>query len=102
MFDREKYLAETECEVCGCAGIAGVASSVLAPYSAAYCRRCLEENADCYWLFIYMYYEVGQRGEGIADWVKQLRTYRDGHYVTWAQFDALQREYCYLEEPLPC
>lgn len=99
--DLEKWKAEAKCEVCGNRGVAGVASSCLAPYSAAYCGTCLENNADCYWLLIHVYYDVGHRGEGIADWVKELKTYRDGHYITWAQFDALQREYNYLEAPFP-
>jgi hypothetical protein len=89
---------QLKCEVCG-GQAKGVCSSTIGAYSAAYCQECLNRHAEMYWGFIYLYYMVGTRGDGLSDWVKQLTTYRDGHYITWSQFDSLQREYNFLEEP---
>lgn len=86
------------CEVCGAPGHA-VCSSTLGPYSACFCLECLQHQAEPYWLFIYVYYEVGNRGENLAEWVRRLTTVRDGQRMTWDNFDALQREYNYLEQP---
>lgn len=88
------------CEVCGEPGV-GIASSCLGPYSASYCKACVNSYAEPYWLFVYTYYEVGNRGEGLADWVKELTTVKDGKRLTWAEFDQLQKDTNYAEEPEP-
>ena len=79
-----------------------VRSSALGPMSIAYCLRCLTERAEPEWGFHYMYDMVGTRGEGLADWVKNLKTFRfvegrgigetKGEYITWDEWFAWRRD----------
>ncbi len=66
------------CNVCDKNEALGVASSTLAAMSFAYCRECLEHNADVYGLIQFSFEEC----EGhVADWVLELSIYRDGTYT---------------------
>jgi hypothetical protein len=76
------------CEVCKENEAIGVASSCLGPMSNAYCKRCLEHQAEPLWMFECTLEEVG---EEVAEWVKQLTTYIDGTYVTWDEFANARR-----------
>ena len=73
-----------------------VRSSALGPMSMAYCLRCLTERAEPEWGFHYMYDMVGTRGEGLADWVKTLKTFKivetKGEYITWDEWFAWRRD----------
>lgn len=89
------------CDVCQTNTALGVASSTLGAMSNAYCRECLNNHAEPYWMFIYTYYEVGNQGEGLADWVKTLKTYYQDRYMTWDEFDEHQKSTNFADRPPP-
>lgn len=69
------------CDVCG-KPAKGVASSVLGAFSLAYCQRCLEEHAEPLDWFHATLDCIGGP-ERAAEWVKDLRSYKDGQYIDW-------------------
>lgn len=78
-------MSELTCDVCGQPAI-GVASSCVGPISWAFCRECLNQKAEPEFSFGYLYDEVSTDGEGLADWVSILKTFKDGRYWTWDEW----------------
>lgn len=76
------------CNVCNENEAVGVASSWLGPMSNAYCAECLRQQAEPLWMFEYTWEEIGDE---VADWVKILRTYTNGEYITWDEFANARR-----------
>ena len=89
---------ELQCAVCDNEPAVGVASSPLAPYSVAYGRRCLDENAEPLWL-VHATIELVGGPEHVAEWVKtSVRSYNpvSGRYLDWAAILS-----CYVPPPDP-
>ena len=86
------------CDVCGEPAL-GVASSCLGPMSNAYCRECLNNQAEPFWMFVYAFYEIGHDGEGLADWVHELTTFVDGAYLTFTEFAKQEKECDFANRP---
>lgn len=80
------------CDVCDKSESVGVAASTIGPVSLAYCKECLVRNAEPLFAFEYLYDEVSEEGEGLAERVNDLTTFRDGKYITWGDYKALRRE----------
>ena len=66
------------CNVCEEHEALGVASSALGAVSFAYCRECLEHNADVYGMIQFSFEDCQGK---VADWVKDLSIYKDGIYT---------------------
>lgn len=79
------------CDVCRKNEMAGVASSALGAVSWAFCRECLAKNAEPEVMFAHIFDDVSDNGEGIADWVKDMTTFKDGRYITWGEYVQLRR-----------
>jgi len=90
-----------KCDVCGKPESVGVASSCLGPMSNSYCQECACSEAEPFWMFVYTFYEVGHEGEGIADWVRDLRTFKDGQYMTWDEFAQFEKQNDFPNRPPP-
>src|SRR5919109_204932 len=60
------------CDVCGKRTPIGVAASSIGPMSFAYCRSCLEERAEPYFMVVTTLACCGGRLEGTADWFKDM------------------------------
>jgi hypothetical protein len=67
------------CSVCEEPAL-GVASSCLGAVSFSFCRRCCLKKAEPEIMFDYLYDELR---DGVADWVKELFTFKDGIYWSW-------------------
>lgn len=77
-------MAGDTCDVCGTKeDIAGVASSGLAPMSFCFCRKCLMQNAEPICMFEATLEIVGTE---VAGHVREMRTFKDGKYISWDQF----------------
>lgn len=74
------------CNCCNENEAVGVASSSLGPVSFAYCRRCLDEDADCEVMFQVMADMVNGDDTGLADYVKRMKTFKNGSYITWSDW----------------
>lgn len=85
MFDKDKFLAESKCDVCGRQGIVGVASSCLGAISFAFCAECLSQGAEPEFMLGFTW---DMTGGNPAEWVRELKTYKDGRYITWDEFKA--------------
>jgi len=85
----------TDCETCGSNTPVGVACVPGIPYSAAFCRKCLEEGASPFHLqraniscclSPACFDEYGEfpweGGKVIAEWALELRTFLNGKYMT--------------------
>jgi len=69
-----------KCNVCGKDEIAGVACSGLGAMSLAYCRECADCGAEPEYLFAFT---AEMCGTEVADFVKEMCTFKDGAYVGW-------------------
>jgi hypothetical protein len=78
------------CEVCHRKRNVGVACSTLGAVSCAFCRECLEQRAEAEWMFEFTLEEVGEHF--VAPWVKGLRTFKDGVYLTWDEWVKQHKE----------
>lgn len=79
------------CNCCQRGGVIGVASSSMGAISFAFCVPCLQQSAEPEVMFRYLYDEVSTEGEGIADWVKEMYTWKDGKYISWDEYVALRK-----------
>lgn len=72
-----------KCEICD--GIAiGVASSPYAAVSHAYCRRCLDENAEPSAVLDYLMDDVADGDVNkLHGGIRYIKTFVDGEYVSW-------------------
>lgn len=73
------------------------ASSVV-PMSFASCADCLNNYAEMEGTFHYLYDMVGTKGEGIAEWVNELSTWKDGMYLSWKEWVDWRRNPIRVEE----
>ena len=69
-----------------------VHSSGLVPMSFASCRECLTNYVEMEGTFHYLYDCVGNKGEGLAEGVECLVTWKDGKYMTWKEWIAWRRD----------
>ena len=72
-----------KCQVCGQRKSIGVCSSRLGAFSVAYCRVCILNDAEPEWAFSATYSTVG---DNVAEWVKEIKTYVVGQYLTWTEW----------------
>lgn len=73
------------CEVCKKNEAIGVASCLSAqPISIAYCRTCLDWDADALWIVVASVF-CCNGPENVAGWFWALRTFKDGVYLSVAQ-----------------
>ncbi len=79
--------ADMACDVCRRAGVVGVASSSMGAVSWAFCRECLDNLAEPECMFEHTFECCGDE---VADWVRSMSTWRNGSYVTWAEYVAAQ------------
>lgn len=80
------------CEVCGQHEAVGVASCSFGAMSLAYCQQCLDQKAEPLWGFDYMFTDVSDNGEGLADWWSKMTTWKDGSYLSWPDYVTLRRD----------
>jgi hypothetical protein len=73
------------CEVCDREATTWVHGSSLGPFSIASCRACLSEIAEPEYAFAITFEETG--GD-VAPHVKRCSTWKDGRYMTWAEWVA--------------
>lgn len=75
------------CDVCqrGDRDVA-VASSCLGAMSLAFCQECLGQNAESEGMFLFT---ASMCGDQVADFVKQLTTFKDGTYIGYLDWYAL-------------
>lgn len=86
-------MRDNRCEVCNRDnGPVQVACSAVGPASFAYCSECAHRNAEPLPCFSYLYDDVGNEGEGLADYVKTLQTYANGGYLTWDEYVAKRKD----------
>lgn len=83
---------EMKCDVCGKNESAGVASSAFGAVSWSYCRECLHKPAEPELMFLHLFENVSDNGEGLADFVQEYWTFRDGRYVSWPEYVQERRE----------
>lgn len=82
--------ASLTCDVCS-RPAAGVASSSFGAVSWAFCTECAHKPAEPSVTFAYLYDEVSDQGEGLADHVQQFFTWKDGAYQSWPDYVANRR-----------
>jgi hypothetical protein len=83
------------CNVCDLKPGVGVASSCLVAMSFSFCEDCLTHHAEPYEVLHFVLVENGPNG--VADWVKTLSTFKDGKYISWDEFVALDAATAALE-----
>lgn len=90
------------CNVC-CKSeqIAGVAASPLGPISFCYCVPCLQVGAQPEFMLEYLYSEVGIEGEGLADWVSEVVTFKENEYWTWDRWKTWRKDNPPKDEAAP-
>jgi len=77
-----------KCDVCNSdKDLVGVASSSLGPISFCYCRECAVNNREPELMFVVTLELIGTE---VADYVKQLKTIKDGVELSWSQWVDLQ------------
>lgn len=82
---------DLSCEVCKTEPAVGVASCLAAqPMSIAYGRNCLNYTAEAIWI-IGATVECCGGPENIAEWFWNLRTFRDGVYLSSEQLFLRQK-----------
>lgn len=82
-----------KCDVCEKENVVVyVCSSATGPISFAYCNVCVNNMSEPEWTLEYMYSQVGTEGEGLADGVKKLTTWKDGRYWTWDEWTAWRKK----------
>lgn len=79
------------CDVCGKSESAGVACSAFGALSWSFCAECLAKPAEPEVAFAYLYEDVSDEGVGLAEWVDQFSTFKDGKYLTWREYVELRR-----------
>lgn len=79
-------MAGNTCDVCGREPILGVASSSFAAVSWAFCKECIEKPAEPLTTFSYLYDFVSTDGDGLAPEVNNFYTWKDGKYISWAEY----------------
>lgn len=74
------------CDVCKVQPALGVASMSCLPMSIAFCVGCARQPAEPEWAFEYLYSVVGTKGAGLADWISNYHTWKDGRYWSWDEW----------------
>jgi hypothetical protein len=80
-------MAWPECDVCGRAAV-GVASSSLGAVSWAFCAECARKPAEPLSMFVYLYDDVSDHGQGLREEINDFYTWIDGRYVSWPDYVA--------------
>ena len=68
------------CDVCDRHEARGIACSRLGDENFAYCRECLDRQAEPETMFAFT---AMMRGREVPGFVRDLTTYKDGAYATW-------------------
>lgn len=95
--------AALECDCCRVNHALGVASPAFVAVSFAWCEECIKQQAEPESTFEYLYWYVGNRGEGLVD-LSAWKTFKDGRYWTWTEWKAwadtqpMPEHYAPLEE----
>ena len=80
------------CAVCNLNDELGVCSSSFGPMSFQICAICAGHRAEPESTFIYLYDDVGSKGEGISEMADHFTTYVDGRYIPWPEWRDSRRE----------
>ena len=88
---RLAQFAHLGCDVCNRDGVIGVASSSLGAISFAFCAECCAKPAEPRFMFEYLFDDVSDNGEGLAEHVNDFWTWIDGRYVGWPEFRDMRR-----------
>lgn len=96
----DEPFAGMKCNCCGRPGVVGVASSGYAAISFAWCAECLGSgfHPEPEWILMYLYYDVGDHGQGLVDDEYLPGTWKDGRYWSWADWRDWRRT---QPDPLP-
>jgi hypothetical protein len=86
---------KAKCDVCGNPDPVGVACSTLGATSFSYCIWCLGKKAEPICMFESTFDDMGM---SVADWVKELTTYRDGEYITYVEYAESRKPVMRLNE----
>ena len=87
---------EGKCDVCGLNPPVGVASSPFAACSFAYCRECLQKQAEPAMIFEYLYCEVAHGDvKNLRPEINNWYTFVDGTYIIWSAWVARYGEAAY-------
>lgn len=90
-YDHDKWCAETRCEVCNRQGVIGVASSSMGAISFAFCLECAQQPAEPEFMFTFTYHSTG--GGNVAEWVRDMYTWRGDRYISWDDWAAYASEH---------
>ncbi len=74
-----------QCDCCHVEPAVGVGSSACVPMSFAWGAECLKRSVEPEMVLSYLYYEVGDHGEGLVPDEQLPGTYKDGKYWTCQQ-----------------
>ncbi len=76
------------CEVCNKEPAVGIASSGLGPCSCAFGAECLKQGAESLGIVLATLSCIApadQIEKAVAPWVKEVKSYKDGRYIGWAE-----------------
>jgi hypothetical protein len=74
-----------KCQVCGKDEVIGVRCSGLGAMSLAYCSECEQCGAEPEFMFAIT---AEMCGTEVADFVRDMKTFKDGAYVGWSDWIA--------------
>jgi len=76
------------CDCCHKNPMVSVNSSGYGAISFAWCAECLthQTHPEPEWILAYLYYEVGDHGEGLVADEYLPGTFKDGRYWTWREW----------------
>lgn len=87
------FTFETNCDVCGRRrGTVVCASGVGGAVSWAYCEECYKINAEPESSFEFLWSYVGDHGQGLHESVSSVKTWKDGRYWTWGEWDEWRKD----------
>lgn len=78
-------MLDNKCDVCGKPAI-GVCSSSFGAVSWSLCRECVNKPAEPACMFEYLFDDVSNNGDGVAEFVNKFHTVIDGEYVSWPEY----------------
>lgn len=78
-------LPKLKCECCGAEAV-GVCSTII-PYSAAFCRTCLEKRAQPRWIMDFIIEEhLDGDISNAADWVHEVTIFDGAEYISFKDY----------------
>lgn len=80
------FISLGKCDCCQKEQASGAAASGYVPMSFAWCNECLTRHVEPEMVLQYLYYMVGDHGEGLVPAEQLPGTYKDNKYWTWQEY----------------